>query len=72
MRADARRSHHALLAAAWDALLSSEADADTEDIARRAGVAAGMLYRHFETREALFAEVYRQKSPNCAPRHRDS
>ncbi|WP_398658066.1 TetR/AcrR family transcriptional regulator [Streptomyces shenzhenensis] len=61
MRADARRNREALLAAAREAFLAGEADAHVEEIARRAGVAVGTLYRHFETREALVEEVYRQE-----------
>ncbi|WP_329377268.1 TetR/AcrR family transcriptional regulator [Streptomyces sp. NBC_01716] len=61
MRADARRNREALLAAARQAFLAGDADAHVEEIARRAGVAVGTLYRHFETREALVAEVYRQE-----------
>uniref|UniRef100_A0AAU3H5R1 TetR/AcrR family transcriptional regulator n=1 Tax=Streptomyces sp. NBC_01401 TaxID=2903854 RepID=A0AAU3H5R1_9ACTN len=60
LRADARRNREALLAAAREAFLADE-DAYVEEIARRAGVSVGTLYRHFETREALIAEVYRQE-----------
>ncbi|MCQ8188267.1 TetR/AcrR family transcriptional regulator [Streptomyces rugosispiralis] len=61
LRADARRNREALLTAAREAFLTGDADAHVEEIARRAGVAVGTLYRHFETREALVAEVYRQE-----------
>lgn len=61
LRADARRNREALLAAAREAFLTGDADAHVEEIARRAGVAIGTLYRHFETREALVEEVYRQQ-----------
>ncbi|MCF3963348.1 TetR/AcrR family transcriptional regulator [Streptomyces fuscigenes] len=61
LRADARRNREALLTAAREAFLAGEAGAHIEDIARRAGVAVGTLYRHFETREALVEEVYRQE-----------
>ncbi|WP_432832682.1 TetR/AcrR family transcriptional regulator [Dactylosporangium sp. CA-092794] len=61
LRADARRNRESLLAAAREAFLGGEADAGVEEIARRAGVAVGTLYRHFETREALVEEVYRQE-----------
>ncbi|MEU8385890.1 TetR/AcrR family transcriptional regulator, partial [Streptosporangium sp. NPDC048865] len=60
LRADARRNREALLAAAREAFLADD-DAHVEEIARRAGVAVGTFYRHFETREALVAEVYRQE-----------
>ncbi|WP_406636704.1 TetR/AcrR family transcriptional regulator [Amycolatopsis sp. WGS_07] len=61
LRADARRNRDALLAAAREAFLAGEADAHVDEIAKRAGVAVGTLYRHFETREALVEEVYRQE-----------
>ncbi|MEU8876020.1 helix-turn-helix domain-containing protein [Streptomyces javensis] len=61
LRADARRNREALLTAAREAFLTGDADAHVEEIARRAGVAVGTLYRHFETREALVAEVYRKE-----------
>jgi AcrR family transcriptional regulator len=60
LRADARRNREALLAAAREAFLADD-DAHVEEIARRAGVAVGTFYRHFETREALVAEVYRHE-----------
>ncbi|MFE5028287.1 TetR/AcrR family transcriptional regulator [Streptomyces sp. NPDC056656] len=61
LRADARRNREALLSAARQAFLGGDTDAHVEDIARRAGVAVGTLYRHFETREALIEEVYRKE-----------
>ncbi|WP_037344481.1 TetR/AcrR family transcriptional regulator [Sciscionella sediminilitoris] len=61
LRADARRNREALLAAAREAFLSGDTDSHVEEIARSAGVAVGTLYRHFETREALIEEVYRQE-----------
>lgn len=60
LRADARRNREALLSAARAALLA-DGNAYVEEIARRAGVSVGTLYRHFDTREALVAEVYRQE-----------
>jgi AcrR family transcriptional regulator len=61
MRADARRNHGRLLAEARDAFLEHGADAPLEDIARRAGVGIGTLYRHFPTRQALQEAVYRDQ-----------
>lgn len=57
MRADARRNYDLLVAAADAAFTERGADASLEDIARRAGVGIGTLYRHFPTREALLAKV---------------
>jgi AcrR family transcriptional regulator len=61
MRADARRSRAKLLEAATAAFAETGADAPLEDIARRAGVGIGTLYRHFPTRVDLQAEVYRSQ-----------
>ncbi len=62
MRADARRNRERLLAAALAAFAEHGSD-DTslEEIARRAGVGIGTLYRHFPTRQALLEAVYRDQ-----------
>jgi AcrR family transcriptional regulator len=60
LRADAKRNYDLLVAAADDAFSEHGADASLEDIARRAGVGIGTLYRHFPTREALLAKVLDQ------------
>ena len=57
-RADARRNREALLNAANDAFADVGASASLEDIARRAGVGIGTLYRHFPTRKELLEAVY--------------
>lgn len=57
-RADSLRNRDLLLAAAKTAFTELGADAPLEDIARRAGVGIGTLYRHFPVREALIAAVY--------------
>jgi AcrR family transcriptional regulator len=61
MRADARRSHTKLVEAATAAFAEKGADAPLDDIARRAGVGIGTLYRHFPTRTDLQAAVYRSQ-----------
>jgi AcrR family transcriptional regulator len=58
MRADARRNYKRLLDEAKVAFLEHGADAPLEDIAKRAGVGIGTLYRHFPTRMALQEAVY--------------
>jgi AcrR family transcriptional regulator len=60
-RADARRNRERLLAAATAAFAEQGADAPLEDIARRAGVGIGTLYRHFPTRLALQEGVFRSQ-----------
>lgn len=59
LRADARRNYESLLAAAAAAFAANGADASLDDIARRAGVGIGTLYRHFPTRQALLAVLLR-------------
>jgi AcrR family transcriptional regulator len=61
MRADARRNYERLVAAAGAAFAEHGTDASMDDIARRAGVGPGTLYRHFPTRQALLEAVYRDQ-----------
>ncbi|MGD0706270.1 MAG: TetR family transcriptional regulator [Trebonia sp.] len=60
-RADARQNHVRLITAATQAFAEKGADAPLEDIARRAGVGIGTLYRHFPTRLDLQAAVFRSQ-----------
>lgn len=53
LRADARRNREKVLAAAAAAFAEAGLDAQVEDIARRASVGVGTVYRHFPTKEAL-------------------
>ena len=57
-RADARRNYEKLIAAGREAFTEDDREASLEDIARRAGVGIGTLYRHFPTRQALLEAVY--------------
>ncbi len=62
MRADARRNRQRLIEAALAAFAEHGADdASLDEIARRAGVGIGTLYRHFPTRQALLEAVYRSQ-----------
>lgn len=56
-RRDAERNRAALLAAARDVVGERGLDAPLEQIARRAGVGIGTLYRHFPSRTELFDEL---------------
>lgn len=60
MRADARRNYARLLTAAAEIFAEQGAGASLEDIAARAGVGIGTLYRHFPSRQALLEAVYRE------------
>jgi AcrR family transcriptional regulator len=53
LRADARRNRQRLLEIAHEAFVENGVSASMDDIARRAGVGSGTLYRHFPTRDAL-------------------
>ena len=53
LRADARRNREKVLAAARDVFSEHGRDAQMDDVARRAGVGVGTVYRHFPTKEAL-------------------
>ncbi|NUP06321.1 MAG: TetR/AcrR family transcriptional regulator [Polyangiaceae bacterium] len=55
LRADARRNRERLLAAASEAFAEHGATASMDDVAKRAKVGIGTLYRHFPTRESLLA-----------------
>ncbi|RPF35854.1 TetR/AcrR family transcriptional regulator [Streptomyces sp. TLI_185] len=60
MRADARRNYERLLTEARAAFAAHGTDASLEDVARRAGVGIGTLYRHFPNRHALLSAVFEE------------
>ncbi|HEY5248933.1 MAG TPA: helix-turn-helix domain-containing protein, partial [Dermatophilaceae bacterium] len=61
LRADARRNRDALLVVAAAQFAERGVEAPLEGIARDAGVGIGTLYRHFPSREAFIADVYRRE-----------
>src|ERR1700734_4157343 len=62
MRADARRNRQRLVGAGLPAFAEPGGDdGSLDEIARRAGVGIGTLYRHFPTRQALLEAVYRSQ-----------
>jgi AcrR family transcriptional regulator len=65
-RADARRNEQALLDAAAAAFIASGVDVPVRDIAAKAGVGVGTIYRHFPTRADLIVAVYRHQVEACA------
>ena len=65
-RADARRNEAALLDAAAAEFVASGVDVPVRDIAQRAGVGIGTIYRHFPTRADLIVAVYRHQVEACA------
>jgi AcrR family transcriptional regulator len=59
LRADARRNAERVRAAALATFAEYGLDAQVDDVARRAGVGVGTVYRHFPTKEALVEAVAR-------------
>jgi AcrR family transcriptional regulator len=57
-RADARRNRERVLAAAREAFAAGGEATSLEEVARRAGVGIGTLYRHFPNRQALLEALY--------------
>jgi AcrR family transcriptional regulator len=58
MRADARHNYECLLKAAHEVVAEHGSDASLEEIARRANVGVGTLYRHFPNRQALLEAIF--------------
>jgi AcrR family transcriptional regulator len=65
-RSDARRNKETLLDAAAAAFVASGVEAPVRDIAARAGVGVGTIYRHFPTRADLIIGVYRHQVESLA------
>jgi AcrR family transcriptional regulator len=66
MRVDAQRNIDALLQAALAVFTTSGVDAPVREIAEKAGVGIGTLYRHFPQRSDLVAAVFRHEIDACA------
>jgi AcrR family transcriptional regulator len=65
-RADSARNRQLLIDAAKAGFSGVGLDVSLEEIARRAGVGIGTLYRHFPTRDAVVAAVYRREVEHLA------
>ena len=65
-RKDARRNQQTLLDAAAAVFVASGVEAPVRDIAAKAGVGMGTIYRHFPTRADLVIAVYRHQVDACA------
>ncbi|MFE5024980.1 TetR/AcrR family transcriptional regulator [Streptomyces sp. NPDC056656] len=65
-RKDARRNQQTLLDAAAAVFVASGVEAPVRDIAAKAGVGMGTIYRHFPTRADLVIAVYRHQVEACA------
>jgi AcrR family transcriptional regulator len=67
LRADARQNYERLIKAAAESIGELGPNVSLEEVAKRAGVGIGTLYRHFPNRQALLEAVYRdQVEANCA------
>ena len=66
VRADARRNIDALLEAAAAVFATSGVDAPVREVATKAGVGVGTVYRHFPQRSDLVAAVFRHEVDACA------
>ena len=66
VRADAQRNTDALLEAALAVFATSGVDAPVREIAEKAGVGIGTVYRHFPQRSDLVAAVFRHEIDACA------
>jgi AcrR family transcriptional regulator len=64
--AGAQRTHQSLLEAAAQVFVEQGVQAPIRDIAGRAGVGLGTVYRHFPTRAELVVAVYRHQVDECA------
>ncbi|AZM55488.1 TetR/AcrR family transcriptional regulator [Streptomyces sp. WAC 01529] len=67
-RADARRNRERIVAAAREAFAESGPEASLNEIARRAGVGPGTLYRHFPARPALLTAVLQDRIDSLCAR----
>ena len=65
-RADAQRNRERLLEVAKAAFADAGPDVSLDEIARRAGVGIGTLYRHFPTRDVIVEAVYRREVEQLA------
>jgi AcrR family transcriptional regulator len=65
-RADARRNYERILEVAGTVVAEQGTQASLREVARRAGVGLGTLYRHFPTREALLEVLLRQRFDGLA------
>ncbi|MDR3633237.1 MAG: TetR/AcrR family transcriptional regulator [Isosphaeraceae bacterium] len=66
MRADAQRNIDALLEAANAVFVASGVDAPVREIADKAGVGLGTVYRHFPQRSDLIVAVFQNGVDTCA------
>jgi AcrR family transcriptional regulator len=72
LRADARRNHEAILAAAKERFGECGLECQMDDIAQTAGVGVGTVYRHFPTKDDLIAALIHERFVRLAERAEQS
>jgi AcrR family transcriptional regulator len=72
LRADARRNRERIMKAAREVFAKHGIEAQVDDVASRADVGVGTVYRHFPTKEALMVELVRQKFRDFAVSAREA
>ncbi len=72
LRADARRNRERILEAAKQVFGEQGADAQMDDVARRAGVGVGTVYRHFPNKDVLMGELVTEKFRSFTEHARES
>jgi AcrR family transcriptional regulator len=72
LRADARRNRDAIVSAARAIVAEQGIEAQIHDVARKAGVGVGTVYRHFSTKNELMGELLRMCAGECAQQARDA
>jgi len=72
LRADARRNRERILEAAKEVFAEQGADAQMDDVARRAGVGVGTVYRHFPNKDVLMGELVTQKFVSITEQTREA
>ena len=71
LRADAARNRARVLEVAYETMAAEGLAVPIDEIARRAGVGAGTVYRHFPTKEALFGAVIQDRLQQMVTYGRD-
>jgi AcrR family transcriptional regulator len=72
LRSDARRNRERILSGARAVFAEYGSEAQMDDVARRAGVGVGTVYRHYPTKEALLVELVREKFKGFAVEARNA
>ncbi len=72
LRSDARRNRERILSGARAVFAQCGSEAQMDDVARRAGVGVGTVYRHYPTKEALLVELVREKFRRFAAEAREA